>query len=111
MSDDAVLLIGPYDFRPGARTLYEPVENLRIQLTYKEAATLKCLYRASGRPVSRQKMLEEVWGRNPTARSNTLEQHIHRLRRKIEPDPRCPTVLVNGSSGYRLGHFEEDDTA
>ena len=41
MSDDAVLLIGPYDFRPGARTLHEPVKNARIQLTHKEAAILK----------------------------------------------------------------------
>jgi DNA-binding response OmpR family regulator len=78
MSDDAILLIGPYDFRPGARTLHEPVGNVRIQLTHKEAAILKCLYRASGRPVSRQMMLEEVWGWESAAHSHTLDQHIYR---------------------------------
>jgi two-component system response regulator MprA len=105
MRDDAVLLIGPYHCRSGTRPPREPVGNVQIQLTQKEVMTLRCLYRASGRPVSRQKMLEEVWGWNPTARTHTLEQHIHLLRRKIEPDPACPTVLVNGSSGYSLGYF------
>jgi DNA-binding response OmpR family regulator len=60
-SDDAVLAFGPYHFCPGARYLHEPAKNRLIRLTHKEAAILKCLYRATGRPVSRQTLLLDVW--------------------------------------------------
>lgn len=106
-SEDAVLLIGPYHFRPGARILHEPVGNVQIRLTQKEVTILKCLYRASGRPVSRQTLLQEVWGYSSAARTHTVETHIYRLRRKIEPDPAHPTVIVNDGGGYVLGQQEE----
>jgi DNA-binding response OmpR family regulator len=57
-SEDAVLLVGPYHFRPGSRLLHEPVGNVQIRLTQKEVTILKCLYRAAGRPVSRQTLLQ-----------------------------------------------------
>ena len=50
-SEDAVFTIGPYTFRPSAKLLQEPAKNRRIRLTEKEAAILKFLYRAGGRPV------------------------------------------------------------
>jgi DNA-binding response OmpR family regulator len=106
-SEDAVLLIGPYHFRPGARTLHEPVSNVQMRLTQKEVTILKCLHRASGRPVSRQTLLQEVWGYSSAARTHTVETHIYRLRRKIEPDPANPTVVVNDGGGYILGQHEE----
>jgi DNA-binding response OmpR family regulator len=108
-SEDAVLLIGPYHFRPGARTLHEPVANVQIRLTQKEVTILKCLYRAAGRPVSRQTLLQQVWGYSSAARTHTVETHIYRLRRKIEPDPVRPTVVVNDGGGYSLGQHEETE--
>jgi DNA-binding response OmpR family regulator len=110
-SEDAVLLIGPYHFRPGPRTLHEPVGNVQLRLTQKEVTILKCLYRAAGRPVSRQMLLQEVWGYSSAARTHTVETHIYRLRRKIEPDPANPTVIVNNGGGYTLGRHEEAETS
>jgi DNA-binding response OmpR family regulator len=109
-SEDAVLPIGPYHFRPGTRTLHEPVSNVQLRLTQKEVTILKCLYRASGRPVSRQTLLQEVWGYSFAARTHTVGTHIYRLRRKIEPDPAHPTVVVNDGGGYILGQHEEAET-
>jgi DNA-binding response OmpR family regulator len=106
-SEDAVLLIGPYHFRPGGRSLQEPLGNVHIRLTQKEVTILKCLYRAAGRPVSRQILLQEVWGYSSAARTHTVETHIYRLRRKIEPDPGRPSVVVNDGGGYSLGRQEE----
>jgi DNA-binding response OmpR family regulator len=108
-SEDAVLPIGPYHLRPAARTLHEPIKNVQIRLTPKEVALLKYLYRASGRPVSRQKLLKEIWSYSPEARTHTVASHIHRLRQKIEPDPACPTILVNDNGGYSLGNQEEGE--
>jgi DNA-binding response OmpR family regulator len=101
-SEDAVLMIGPYHFRPGERTLHDPVDNRRIRLTDKETAVLKFLYRTGAKPVARQTLLREVWGYAKGASTHTVETHIYRLRRKIEPDPGSAQILVNEEGGYRL---------
>jgi DNA-binding response OmpR family regulator len=101
-SEDAVFTIGPYVFRPAAKQLLEPVKNKRIRLTDKEAAILKFLYRAAGRPVARQVLLNEVWGYNAAVTTHTLETHVYRLRQKIEPDPSVARLLLTEGGGYRL---------
>ena len=101
-SEDAVFTIGPYLFRPAAKLLLEPARNRKIRLTEKESAILKFLYRAAGRPVGRQVLLNEVWGYNSAVTTHTLETHIYRLRQKIEPDPANTRLLLTEGGGYRL---------
>lgn len=101
-SEDAVFTIGPYVFRPSAKMLLEQVRNRKIRLTEKEAAILKYLYRAGGRPVPRQILLNEVWGYNSAVTTHTLETHIYRLRQKVEPDPTAARLLLTEGGGYRL---------
>jgi len=101
-SEDAVFTIGPYVFRPAAKQLLEPIKNKRIRLTDKEAAILKFLYRAAGKPVARQVLLNEVWGYNAAVTTHTLETHVYRLRQKIEPDPTFAKILLTEGGGYRL---------
>ncbi len=101
-SEDAVFTIGPYMFRPSAKLLLEPARNRKIRLTEKESAILKFLYRAAGRPVGRQVLLNEVWGYNSAVTTHTLETHIYRLRQKIEPDPANTRLLLTEGGGYRL---------
>ncbi|WP_149539805.1 response regulator transcription factor [Siccirubricoccus phaeus] len=101
-SEDAVFLIGPYTFRPSAKLLLEQARNRKIRLTEKECAILKYLYRAGGRPVGRQILLNEVWGYNSAVTTHTLETHIYRLRQKIEPDPANAKLLLTEGGGYRL---------
>ncbi|MGX9966358.1 response regulator transcription factor [Roseomonas sp. F4] len=101
-SEDAVFSVGPYTFRPSAKLLLDAARNRKIRLTEKEAAILKYLYRAGGRPVGRQILLNEVWGYNSSVTTHTLETHIYRLRQKIEPDPGNARLLVTEGGGYRL---------
>ena len=101
-SEDAVFVIGPYTFRPSAKMLQDTGRNRRIRLTEKECAILKFLYRAGGRPVGRQILLNEVWGYNAAVTTHTLETHIYRLRQKIEPDPATASLLLTEGGGYRL---------
>ena len=54
------------------------------------------------RPVSREKLLREVWGYNSGVTTHTLETHIERLRQKIEQDAAAPTLLLTEASGYKL---------
>lgn len=101
-SEDAIFQIGPYSFRPSAKLLQEPTKNRRIRLTEKEAAILKFLYRAAGKAIARQVLLNEVWGYNAAVTTHTLETHIYRLRQKIEADPANARILVTEGGGYRL---------
>ncbi len=101
-SEDAVFTIGPYVFRPAAKLLLEPARSRKVRLTDKESNILKFLYRAAGKPVPRQVLLNEVWGYNSAVTTHTLETHIYRLRQKIEPDPQNVRLLVTESGGYRL---------
>jgi DNA-binding response OmpR family regulator len=102
LSEDAVLVIGPYTFKPNVKMLIEEKLNKKIRLTEKETSILKYLYRAGQKPVGRDTLLGEVWGYNAGVTTHTLETHIYRLRQKIEKDPAKAVLLVTDAGGYRL---------
>ncbi|NQV43649.1 MAG: response regulator transcription factor [Rhodospirillales bacterium] len=101
-SDDAMFTIGPYTFQPGAKTLVHNENNKKVRLTDKEGAILKYLYRTGDRVVSRDVLLDEVWGYNAGVTTHTLETHVYRLRQKIEENPSDAKILVTEPGGYRL---------
>jgi DNA-binding response OmpR family regulator len=100
-NEDAVFTIGPYTFRPSSKILLNPKGN-KVRLTEKETSILRYLFRAGQKPVSRETLLQEVWGYNSGVTTHTLETHIYRLRQKIEKDAAVPIILVTDSRGYRL---------
>ena len=102
-SDDAVFNVGPYAFLPAAKMLTNSETDRKIRLTEKETAILKFLYRAGGKVVSRDTLLDEVWGYNAGVNTHTLETHVYRLRQKIEPDPQHNVILITEPGGYKLG--------
>jgi DNA-binding response OmpR family regulator len=100
-SEDAVFTIGPFTFRPSSKLLLNAKGN-KVRLTEKETAILRFLYRAGQKPVSRETLLQEVWGYNSGVTTHTLETHIYRLRQKVERDATTPTILVTETGGYKL---------
>jgi len=104
ISEDASFVIGPYQFKPGEKSLINQDTQELIRLTEKETAILKYLKRSDGTPVSRDILLDEVWGYNAGVATHTLETHIYRLRQKIEPDPSSAIFLLTEGGGYRLGN-------
>jgi len=101
-SEDAVFTIGPYSFQPSAKVLVEPESEKKVRLTEKETAILKYLFRAGGKVVPRETLLNEVWGYNAGVTTHTLETHVYRLRQKIEEDPSKAAILLTEPGGYRL---------
>jgi DNA-binding response OmpR family regulator len=101
-SEDAVFTIGPYTFRPRSKMLLLNPNSSKVRLTEKEVSILRYLYRAGPRPVSRETLLQEVWGYNSEVTTHTLETHIYRLRQKIEKDTTAPVILLTETGGYKL---------
>jgi DNA-binding response OmpR family regulator len=100
-SEDAIFSIGHYSFKPASKVLIDE-RGSKIRLTEKETSILKFLYRAGEKVVSREVLLHEVWGYNPSVTTHTLETHIYRLRQKIEKDPSNAELLVTETGGYKL---------
>lgn len=106
-SEEAIFQIGPYAFKPAFKRLTPPQEEgarpvRDIRLTEKETNILKYLYRAGGKPVAREELLEEVWGYNSGVTTHTLETHVYRLRQKIELEKGVAALLMTEPGGYRL---------
>src|SRR6187401_1581751 len=97
-SEDATFSVGPYTFKPSQKLLIDQ-KGGKVRLTEKEASIIKYLYRADQRVVTRDILLEEVWGYNSGVTTHTLETHVYRLRQKIERDPSNAEILVTESGG------------
>ncbi len=100
-SEDATFAVGPYTFTPSQKMLVDG-NGKKVRLTEKEASIIKYLYRAGAQVVTRDTLLEEVWGYNSGVTTHTLETHVYRLRQKIERDPSNASILVTESGGYKL---------
>jgi DNA-binding response OmpR family regulator len=74
-----------------------------VALAQKEFDLLTCLIRNRGMALSRDVLLERVWGYDFAGDSRTVDVHIRWLREKIEPDPSRPIYIqtVRGV-GYRF---------
>ena len=73
-----------------------------IILTEKERDLILALYEAPDHERDKSFLLETVWGYASNVETHTLETHIYRLRRKIEPVPEKPGLIVTTETGYRL---------
>ncbi len=79
------------------------VRRRRAELTYVEFEVLSALARAPGSVLSREMLLEHVWGDSAYRDPRTIDVHIRHLREKLERDPTSPEYLftVRGV-GYRF---------
>ena len=71
-----------------------------VRLTAKEFALLVALVEARGRVLSRQQLLEDVWGYSYAAGTRTVDVHVRRLREKIPG--LAPSIVTVKTLGYRL---------
>jgi Response regulators consisting of a CheY-like receiver domain and a winged-helix DNA-binding domain len=100
-----VLDAGAIRLDTGSRRAWR--DNVELNLSQKEFDLLACLMRNRGIALSRDVLLERVWGYDFLGDSRTVDVHIRWLREKVEPDPGKPTYIqtVRGI-GYR---FEAPD--
>ena len=76
-----------------------------VPLTAKEFSLLVALLEAEGRVLSRQSLLERVWGYSYAEGTRTVDVHVRRLRKKLPG--LAPRILTVRSLGYRLSPTPE----
>ncbi|TVO69001.1 response regulator transcription factor [Sedimenticola selenatireducens] len=87
------------------RNLSGTLQQTALTFTRREMDILQYLHANAERPVSRDELLTKVWGyaKNLELETRTVDIHIAKLRRKIEPDAANPRYLVTvRGAGYRL---------
>jgi DNA-binding response OmpR family regulator len=97
----ALLAFGDVRIHIQARQVFKG--GREVSMTRKEFDLLVYLVEHRGEIVTRERLLDQVWGyeRFPTTR--TVDTHILRLRRKFEVDPDCPAfILTVHGQGYRF---------
>jgi two-component system alkaline phosphatase synthesis response regulator PhoP len=73
-----------------------------IELSPREIAILELLHEHAGEVVDRNVLLDRCWGMEYFPESRTLDQHISKLRKRIELDPLNPQIIETVRSvGYR----------
>jgi DNA-binding response OmpR family regulator len=95
------------DFSRGsARRAGNPVD-----LTPLEFKVLSALVRSQGRFLSREQLIEKVWGNGVAISDRVVDNHIMNLRRKLEDISTAPRFLVNVRGlGYRFENPDENLT-
>lgn len=96
-----ILQVGPLKLDTGRREV--SVADTAVDLTPTEFTLLYLLMQNPGYVFTRSELIERGLGHEYVGIDRTLDSHIKNLRRKIEPDPKSPTLIqtVYGV-GYRL---------
>ena len=95
---EKLLSFGPIVLDDGKRLV--SVDGSPVSLTYKEFETLKCFMMNPGVVLSREKLMDRVWGTNFEGESRTVDMHIKTLRQKLGDAGRYIKTVRN--VGYKL---------
>ncbi len=104
-SSDSTFVSGPLKVDFAQRLVF--VDGREAKLTPTEYDLLSALIKNSGKIMTRQMLLSQVWGTGYGTEAHYLHVYIGQLRRKIEPDPTHPRFIITVSGvGYRF-HTED----
>src|SRR6202007_1674873 len=97
----AALAVGDLKLNPDTHEVTR--SDRPIELTQREFELLEYLMRNERIVVSRQRLLDEVWGYDPFSMTNTIEVFVSNLRRKLESggEPRLRPTLWGAGDGVR----------
>jgi two-component system response regulator RegX3 len=79
------------------------VRDVDVHLRRKEFELLSLLIENSGRVLTRDVLIDRIWGSDYYGDTKTLDVHIKRLRNHVEKDPSSPTLITTiRGVGYRF---------
>jgi two-component system response regulator RegX3 len=91
-ASDEVLAVGDVTLDPQRHEVVVRGEDVSLPL--KEFELLTILLENAGRVLSRDLLIDRVWGHDYVGDTKTLDVHVKRLRAKVEDDPSNPTRIV-----------------
>ena len=91
---------------PGAKRVWKDGED--VELTPIEFDLLHALVRHAGRVLSREQLVEQIWGVDYYGDERVVDVHVGRLRKKIESDPAEPALVT---TVWGVGYRFEDEPA
>jgi two-component system response regulator MprA len=94
----ASLAVGDLRLNPDTREVWRG--DRQIELTNREFELLEYLMRNERLVVSRERLLEEVWGYDPMAMTNTIDVFVSNLRRKLEAEGEPRVLHTKRGAGY-----------
>jgi DNA-binding response OmpR family regulator len=98
----ATFKVGSTTINPNAHTLQRHGKRPEA-LSFYEVELLRLLYERKGQPVSREEILNKIWGLDASPSNRTIDNFIVKLRKKIEKDPAKPEhILTVYGFGYKL---------
>lgn len=92
--EDTIFTIGKYSFEPTQNLLM--FENEQHNLTAKESKILEMLCREKGKVVSRENILNEIWGNSDFYSSRSLDVFITKLRKYLSKDTNVSLNVLKG---------------
>ncbi|MGQ0420280.1 cell wall metabolism DNA-binding response regulator WalR, partial [Bacillus sp. HC-Mk] len=99
--ENTEMVIGPIVINPNAYSVTKREEN--IELTHREFELLHYLAKHLGQVMTREHLLQTVWGYDYFGDVRTVDVTVRRLREKIEDNPSHPTLIVTRRGvGYNL---------
>ena len=98
--DPDALLVGDVRLDPSSHEV--EVRGAPVALPLKEFELLELLLENAGRVLTREVLIDRIWGHDYVGDTKTLDVHIKRLRAKVESDPSLPTrILTIRGLGYK----------
>ncbi len=101
-SRSGYLHFNKYILKPIKKEIYNTETGESIKLTEKEVSIIKYLYKSWGKIVTKNELLQYVWGYSPEVTTHTLETHIYRLRQKVEHEDSSEQLIQTTDGGYKL---------
>ena len=96
----AALVVGDLSLNPDTHEVHRG--DRAIDLTQREFELLEYLMRNERLVISRQRLLDEVWGYDPFSQTNTIEVFVSNLRRKLEAGGEPRLLHTIRGAGYVL---------
>jgi two-component system response regulator RegX3 len=100
-SGTAIMRFGDCELDPSKPELRRNGE--AVEMTALEFRILEALLQNAGRVLTRDRLIELVWGSDTNVTDRVIDTHVVKLRRKVEADPANPRIIVSVRGlGYRL---------
>ncbi len=100
LDEHDALVVGDVSLDPASHEVQ--IRGVTVALPLKEFELLEILLDNAGRVLTREVLIDRIWGHDYVGDTKTLDVHIKRLRAKVETDPSSPTrILTIRGLGYK----------